>query len=90
MPEKLKQIDLIIEILEGHEHSDESFKKKVKDQIKVVNEKLFPKREVLPNLLNRILQREHAITKRISNSYLLSEGNTTTEGSTQRFSKEFE
>jgi hypothetical protein len=89
LPEKLKQIDQITDIFAANELSDyDPFGKKVNEQIKIVNEKLFPKREALPNLLNRILQREHAITKRISNVYLQSEGNTS-EGSTSRFSKEF-
>jgi hypothetical protein len=79
-------------VLEIADHNDEAFRRKVNDQIKIVNQKLFPKRQELQNLLNRILQREHAITKRISNTNFMnssysSEGNTTFN---KTFSKEFE
>ncbi len=89
MPEKLKSIDNIIKIFQSIQLDNNSFRKKVNDQIKIVDEKLLPKRENLENLINRILQREHAITKRISNTSFISENNLS-EGLKKTFSKEFE
>jgi t-SNARE complex subunit (syntaxin) len=66
MPELLNKINNMISFLGVADYKDSSHKIKVDEQIKIINEKLQPKRGNLPNLINRIVDKEGKVAKKLS------------------------
>jgi len=73
MPELLNQINNLINFLKESQYKDELLKNKVFTQIEIINHKLNPNRIELAALLNRIVEKESKITRRISQDLLINE-----------------
>jgi hypothetical protein len=73
MPELLNQINNHINFFKESSYKDESLKNKVFTQIEIINQKLCPKRIELTALLNRIVEKESKITRRISKELLIND-----------------
>jgi hypothetical protein len=66
MPEILNIINDYSTRLKTATFKDISTRNNVNDQIKIINEQLKPKQDQLPNLLNRIVEKEGKLAKRLS------------------------
>jgi hypothetical protein len=67
MPELLTKINSLTNTLKIADYKDDSLKKRVFDQINIINEKLEPKQNELSTLINKIIETESKAAKRLSN-----------------------
>jgi hypothetical protein len=68
LPEKLNKINTITEYLSSSQFKDTNLQMKIKEQIKIINEKLGPKSLELKDLLGSIVEKETILAKRFSAS----------------------
>jgi len=66
MPEILKNINEISSTLRETQYQDLALKSKSGEQIRIIDEKIRPKREELSNLINRIVEKENRVAKKLS------------------------
>lgn len=66
MPDLLNDINNIISQLNSANFKEEGLKMRITEQIKIINEKLQPRQIELPNLLNKIVDKEGKLAKRLS------------------------
>jgi hypothetical protein len=66
LPETCKNLHYLISQLSKLEIKDLMLKKKVKDQLQIVNEKLLQKEREVPRILNNILDKENLVSKRMN------------------------
>lgn len=66
MPETCKNLNNLITQLSKLEINDLILKKKVKDQLQIVKEKLLLKEREIPKILNNILDKENLVSKRMN------------------------
>lgn len=66
MPETLNKINNLIVNLRSTEYKDMHLRNKVTEQIKIINEKIQPRQNELTNLINRIVDKEGRVAKKLS------------------------
>ena len=66
MPELINELTNHINVLKESDFKDQSIKSKVFSQIDIINQKMTPKKIDLTALLQRIVQKESRITRRMT------------------------
>ena len=66
LPKLLDSINSLVSKLKDYNFQDKSLRIKVNNQIQIINEKVKPKQLQLNELLNRVIEKERKLAKRLS------------------------